>query len=144
MPRDQAVSVVRDGPGDVSSALNRIADPLQSRGAQWSPSMYLWHLVDVIRIGAERLLALQLDPSNGIPCWDEKLLAEARRYERLSPIVGLAVLGEAVDRWLEIERGTSATVTVAHPLYGDLSALDLARRNAHEICHHTWDISRLR
>jgi hypothetical protein len=32
--------------------------------------MYLWHLVDVLRIGNERLLTLTRDPRRGITCWD--------------------------------------------------------------------------
>ena len=42
--------------------------------------MYVWHLVDVLRIGTERLLTLTYDPGRGIACWDENALAEARRY----------------------------------------------------------------
>ena len=42
---------------------------------QWSEGMYLWHVVDVLRIAPERLWSIALDPDTGIPCWDEDGLA---------------------------------------------------------------------
>ncbi len=61
--------------------------------------MYVWHLVDVMRIGTERLLTLTYDPGRGITCWDENALAEVRRYQQLSPVVGLIVLRSAAQAW---------------------------------------------
>jgi DinB superfamily len=101
--------------------------------------MYVWHLVDVLRIGAERLLTLRLDPTRGIPCWDENLLAEARRYAQLSPGVGLAALEVAARQWLDTVAETP-DADIEHPQYGTLSTADLIRRNAHEVQHHLGDI----
>lgn len=101
--------------------------------------MYVWHLVDVLRIGAERLLTIQLDPARGVPCWDENLLAQARRYRQLSPVVGLSSLNTAAQGWLRVAAQTPQA-TVEHPQLGTLTTLDVIRRNAHEICHHLWDI----
>lgn len=101
--------------------------------------MYAWHVVDVLRIGSERLLALQLDSLHGIPCWDENLLAEARRYEQLSPIVALAALEVAATQWLATVSETP-DAEVEHPVFGVLRTIDVVRRNAHEVRHHLWDI----
>ena len=101
--------------------------------------MYVWHLVDVLRIGAERLITIQLEPAHGIPCWDESLLAEARRYRQLSVTVGVRALATATDQWLEAVDDTPET-RVEHPVSGTLATLDVIRRNAHEIRHHLWDI----
>ena len=127
--------------------ITRLLQPLDVARRQphvevWSPASYLWHLVDVLRIGAERLLALSLDPSAGIPCWDENALAETRRYERLSPRVALVVYPEAVTRWVEVATSVEEDVSAEHPEFGTLTAVDIVRRNAHEVCHHELDIAR--
>src|SRR5260370_974252 len=78
--------------GGTAAAIPSINDRKQGPGDRWSASMYVWHLVDVLRIGTERLLTLTHDADRGITCWDENPLAEARRYQQLSPAVGLIVL----------------------------------------------------
>jgi hypothetical protein len=82
--------------------------------------MYLWHLVDVLRIGTERLLTLTHDPSRGIACWDENALAEVRHYQRLSPVVGLIVLRSAAQAWATTAAAAPADVQVRHPQFGTL------------------------
>lgn len=101
--------------------------------------MYVWHLVDVLRIGMDRLITLRLDPAHGIPCWDENLLAEARRCLQLSPSVGVAVLQRTARQWVQTANETPEAST-EHPLYGTLDTVDVIRRNAHEVQHHLWDI----
>ena len=104
--------------------------------------MYVWHLVDVLRIGTERLLTLAHDPARGITCWDEKALAEGRRYQQLSPAVGLIVLRSAAEAWTAAAAVAPADVQVHHPQFGSLGALEIIRRNAHEVHHHLMDINR--
>lgn len=87
--------------------------------------MYLWHLVDVLRIGTERLLTLTLDAERGIPCWDENALAENRRYAQLSPLVGWAVLERAVPEWIRVAESTSDEAQADHPVFRALGALDV-------------------
>ena len=106
--------------------------------------MYVWHLVDVLRIGAERLFTLTHDPGRGITCWDENALAEALRYEQLSPGVGLIVLRSAAREWVKAASNAPAETTVRHPEFGNLGALEITRRNAHEVHHHLMDINRYR
>ena len=103
--------------------------------------MYVWHLVDVLRIGTERLLTLRHDPDRGIVCWEENALAEARRYQRLSPAVGLIVLRSAAREWTTAAQAAPAGVQVRHPQFGILGAVEIIRRSAHEVHHHLADIS---
>ncbi len=92
--------------------------------------------------GAERLLTLIHDPERGITCWDENALAEARRYQQLSPAVGLIVLRSAAEAWTATAAVAPADIQVHHPQFGSLGALEIIRRNAHEVHHHLMDINR--
>ncbi|MDA8312768.1 MAG: GNAT family N-acetyltransferase [Actinomycetota bacterium] len=140
-PRDDAVAVVEALAGRFGIALGRVRDPRRRDRDRWSAAMYVWHLVDVLRIGTERLVTLSLDPAAGVACWDENLLAEARRYEQLSPVAGLAVLASTASEWVRIAE-TAPDGEVTHPVFGILSTADVVRRNAHEACHHLLDIRR--
>ena len=142
--RDDAIDLVALLPEDATAALARIHQPMQQSGEHWSASMYVWHLVDVLRIGTERLLTLAHDPGEGLTCWDENALAEIRRYRQLSPSVGLIVLPAAAQEWAAVASRAPAEAVVRHPEFGDLGALEVIRRNAHEAHHHLMDINRYR
>jgi hypothetical protein len=142
--RPTAIGLVAQAPQDAATALARINDPEERHGERWSASMYVWHLVDVLRIGTERLLTLTYDPSRGIACWDENALAEARRYQQLSPAVGLTVLRSAAREWVQTAKSAAGDVEVRHPQFGSLGAPEIIRRNAHEVQHHLLDINRYR
>src|SRR5215470_13801586 len=113
--RRTATSLVAQAAQNAATALVRISDPTERSGERWSAAMYVWHLVDVLRIGTERLLTLTHDPSRGIACWDENALAEARRYQQLSPAVGLIMLRSAAEAWTTIAAVTPADTQVHHP-----------------------------
>jgi len=117
---------------------------MRRMGELWSASLYLWHLVDLLRISNERLLTLINDPGRGITGFDENALAEARRYEQLSTAVGLISLRMAARDWAETVRHAPDEVTVSHPELGVLGALEIIRRTAHEVHHHVMDIDRYR
>jgi hypothetical protein len=109
------------------------------RGASWPPG---YGPDGVLRIGSERLLTVAHDPGYGIPCWDENALAEVRRYQQLSPGVGLLALAGAQREWARAAAAAPADAAVSHPESGTLTAVDVIRRNAHEVRHHVIDISR--
>lgn len=140
----EGIRIVARAPSDVEEALAGVPAPTTRDGAIWSASMYVWHLVDVLRIGAERLLTLSLDPGAGIPCWDENALASVRKYELLSPVVGIRMLEAAARDWSDAAEVADDRAVVEHAEFGSLGALDLIRRNAHEVVHHTGDIRRRR
>jgi hypothetical protein len=139
--RQDAIGLVTNVPDAAAAAMARLPDPERRAGARWSASMYVWHLVDVLRIGTERLLTLSHDPGRGIACWDENGLAEARRYQQLSPAVGLTVLRPAAREWAAAAAAAPAGVQIRHPQFGPLGAVEIIRRNAHEVHHHLADIS---
>ena len=142
--RDDAIDLVAQLPETATAAVARIHQPMQQIGVRWSASMYVWHLVDDLRIGTERLLTLAHDPGRGLTCWDENALAEIRRYGQLSPAVGLIVLPAAAQEWAAVASQAPAEAVVRHPEFGDLGALEVIRRNAHEAHHHLMDINRYR
>ena len=141
---NDAIELVARLPENATDAVARIDEPMQQFGERWSASMYVWHLVDVLRIGTERLLTLAHDPGRGLTCWDENALAEIRRYRQLSPDVGLIVLPAAAQEWAAVASQAPAEAVIRHPEFGDLGALEVIRRNAHEAHHHLMDISRYR
>jgi hypothetical protein len=142
IPRETAIGLVAGGADAVAVAVRGVPDPMRCDPLPWSASMYAWHLVDVLRIGAERLLTLAADPGRSLVCWDENALAEARRYRLLSPVVGLTVLRQAADEWCKAAAEAPREVVVSHPQFGMLDALDIMRRSAHEVQHHLLDIRR--
>lgn len=124
------------------AALSRI-DPSAPVGpGLWSASRYVWHTVDVLRFGTERLWTLAADPSFGVPAWDENLMAESRSYDELSPVVGLIALIAAARAWRTAALEAPELASTAHPEAGTICAFDVVQRNAHEVCHHLWDIQR--
>ncbi|MGO8860836.1 MAG: hypothetical protein ACLQRH_08710 [Acidimicrobiales bacterium] len=118
-------------------------DPTESVGpGLWSASRYVWHTVDVLRFGTERLWTISADPSFGVPTWDENVLADVRSYDQLSPFVGLIALVAAADAWRTAAFEAPSDVTTPHPEAGEICAFDVVQRNAHEVCHHLWDVRR--
>jgi hypothetical protein len=140
--RKNAIELVARAPDAAVAAITGIKDPMSRMGDRWSASMYVWHLVDVLRIGTERLLTLIHDPGRGVTCWDENALAEARRYQLLSPAVGVIVLQSAAQAWTATAAEAPADAEVRHPQYGVLGTVEIIRRNAHEVHHHVMDINR--
>lgn len=118
-----------------------LAAPRSARAeGTWSPTQYLWHVVDVLRFGMERLWALELAPGSLVPSWDENELAAFRRYEDLSAEVGARALAESVAAWRPVAEAAPEQTKIEHPEYGTLSAADIIRRNSHDVVHHLRDI----
>jgi len=140
--RQDAIELVAQAPDGAGAAITGIEDPARRTGERWSASMYVWHLVDVLRIGTERLLTLTHDPGRGITCWDENALAEVRRYQQLSPTVGLLVLRSVAQAWITAAAVAPANVQIRHPRFGSFGAVEIIRRDAHEVHHHLMDINR--
>ena len=109
----------------------------------WSASRYVWHTVDVLRFGTERLWTISADPSFGVPVWDENVVARVRSYDSLSPVVGLIALIEAAHAWKDAALDAPRDDRTPHPEAGTISAFDIVQRNAHEVRHHLWDIQRV-
>ena len=118
-------------------------DPAEAvESGLWSASRYVWHAVDVLRFGTERLWTIGAEPSFGFPARDENEVAEVRSYDKLSPVVGLIALISAADAWRTASLEAPHDVATPHPEFGSIGAFDVVQRNAHEVCHHLWDIQR--
>jgi hypothetical protein len=144
IPLEGAIGLVEAAPARVAALFDRApADAARSEAAGgWSPASYLWHLVDVVRFGMERLWALTLDPAADLPGWNQDAVAAVRRYDELSLPVGMRAFGESVGAWATAAREAPPAATVRHPVLGELTTGDAIRRNAHEAVHHELDIRR--
>lgn len=138
-----AVSLVTTSPTRIATVFKGSEEATRRPSPEvWSPSAYLWHLIDVLRIGSDRLLTASIDPAAGIPCWDENALAEVRQYDRLSPQVAVVAYEAAALAWVAVANRVPVDASVEHPVFGTLTAEDIIRRNAHEVQHHELDIRR--
>src|ERR687891_607206 len=131
-PVDDAIAVVADLPAGIERMVDLDAPAVRRAPAPrtWSQVAYIWHLVDVMSIGTERLWTIADDPAQGLRCWDENALAEVRQYERQSPRVGLRALRAAVDRWVEAALEADPDAATTHDGDGTMTAADVIRRNA--------------
>jgi hypothetical protein len=124
------------------AVLSRIDPAAAVEPGLWSASRYVWHTVDVLRFGTERLWTISADPSFGVPSWDENVVAEVRSYDELSPVVGLIALMDAAESWRTAAFEAPQDVSTSQAATGALRAFDIVQRNAHEVCHHLWDVQR--
>lgn len=140
---DAALETVTGAADRYRNAFGRLDHSARS-GADdvWSPPEYLWHVVDVLRYGTERLWTLRFDSDAGIMPWDEKLVAAVRARSPLSVRVGLHALAVAAGGWITAATEAPAEVTTFHPDFGSMDRTAMVRRNAHEVVHHELDIRR--
>ena len=140
-----AAELITEGPATYKALFARTPAAswtIASSGSTWAPNAYLWHVVDVLRFGAERLWMLTLDPTAAVIAWDADEIAKARGYAGLSVAVGLHALDHATAMWLDAFDATPSDAVARHPEIGAMTALVMAQRNAHEVVHHTYDITR--
>jgi hypothetical protein len=135
---DLVASTIGRYPGPAELAVPRNPRPTGT----WSPTEYLWHVVDVLRFGTERLWTLTLAPGSKVPSWDENELAAFRRYGELSADVGFVALLEVAGAWRPVAESAPLAAVIEHPEYGTLSTADVIRRNSHDVLHHLRDIER--
>jgi hypothetical protein len=109
----------------------------------WSVVGYVCHVADNLRIWAERLAGLASGYSRPVGRYDQDLLAQARRYDDVALGGALWSLDRAVEDWERaILLAQHAGVTLVHPDRGEQTLLDVVRSNAHDACHHGWDVRR--
>jgi len=141
-PLAVAVDEVAEAPARYGVLFRSGDGPISRDDRVWTPREYLWHMVDVLRYGTERLWTLELDPGAGVMAWDENLVATVRDGSSLSALVGLHALAAAADEWVRAVENAPGDVTAAHPEFGPMDRLFMVRRNAHESVHHELDIRR--
>lgn len=110
---------------------------------RWSVAEYVCHVVDNLRIWAERLAAAAAGSRTPIAPYDADLLAQARRYDEV-PIEGALWSLEAAARtWSEaVGAAKRSRASLEHPERGQLPVSSIVRTNCHDAHHHAWDIER--
>ena len=113
------------------------------RSGVWSAQRYVWHVVDALRSGTERLRTLALDPDAGGVPWDADLAMAVRARSPHSVGVGLHEVLITARQWERAAVEAPGDVTTDHPDFGAMDRLLLVRPNAHEVVHHAFVIGRL-
>jgi hypothetical protein len=132
---EEAIAIVEDAPDRWAAAM-----PGAVSTQAWSPVAYLWHVIEVLRIGAERFWSFTLDPTAALPEWDADEMARARRYEEQSVAVGIQCLRAAANVWAGAAFSCPADVRAPHPELGMAGRDDFVWRHAHEVVHHLMDV----
>jgi hypothetical protein len=122
--------------GVFGEVLSRVDPSEPVEPGLWSASRYVWHTVDVLRFGTERLWTISADPTFGVPCWDENVMADARSYDELSPVVGLIALIAAAHDWRDAALEAPHEVPTPHPEAGSITAFDIVQ-GTHTRCATT-------
>ncbi len=140
---DDAMSVVKAAPKDFAAALAGASGAERHPDLAWSVGAYVCHVVDNLRIWAERLAGAAAGADTKVTPYDNELLATARQYARVAVQGALWSLRRAADDWaIAVREAEAANVVLEHPDRGTLSVLDVVQTNAHDTHHHLWDILR--
>lgn len=141
---EESVSVIEAAPDTFSELVAGADGSERLPRLSWPLVAYVSHVADNLRIWAERLAGLAVGDDGPVAPYDQDLLAEARRYSELSLAGALWSLDRASADWTgAVARAEGAGVTLVHPDRGPQSLLDVARSNAHDTCHHGWDVRRI-
>jgi 8-oxo-dGTP pyrophosphatase MutT (NUDIX family) len=109
----------------------------------WTAGGYVCHVVDNLRIWAERLAGAVLGGATEVPGYDEALVARARGYQDIPVTGALWSLKHSAAQWQEIVgRALAEDIVLTHAERGEQRAADVASNNAHDAAHHEWDIRR--
>lgn len=110
---------------------------------EWTVGAYVCHVVDNLRIWAERLAGAGLGGTTEVASYDGEALASARGYAFVSLAGALWSLRNAAQEWQDAVRLASACqVVLVHDARGEQRWSDVVRNNAHDAFHHEWDIRR--
>ena len=142
-PRE-AVGQVRGLPALFAGLLEGRSGAERHPELAWTPTAYVCHVADNLRIWAERLAGARLAGAVHVPGYDQDLLAQARRYDEIAPAAALWSLRGAAAVWAEtVSAALDEGVVLHHAGRGAQRAEDVARNNAHDGLHHAWDARRV-
>jgi len=140
---DQLVDIVRSTPGAYVTLLGGHDGSERIESLSWSASSYVCHVVDNLRIWAERLMGATTSPVFFDP-YDADLLARARGYSAVPLQGALWSLGRAAGDWVvAVGAASHSGASLVHRDRGPQSLLDTMRNNAHDAFHHRWDLARI-
>lgn len=140
---DDALAAVRLAPAQFRAYLSGAAGTERHPDLHWSVAAYVCHVVDNLRIWAERLAGITSGAGSDVAAYDQELLATARDYEQVKLSAALWSMDRSVADWLSaVEQARVCDVVLRHSERGEINPVDVVRTNAHDTCHHGWDIRR--
>jgi hypothetical protein len=142
MPQPAALALVARVPDELEAMLGATDGRQRKPDLTWSAGAYVCHIADNLRIWAERLAGLAAGDPGPVAPYDQDLLAEARRYDRVALAGALWSVRRSARDWADaVHEADAARVTLVHPERGALGVLDVVRTNAHDAHHHVADIA---
>lgn len=140
---DVMIDVVRQTPVEMRNVLAESDGTDRNPALAWDARSYVCHIVENLRIWAERLAAATGVPIQPIGTYDADLLATARNYSTVPLRGALWSLDDAVDTWIQaVEAARHSDAALSHPERGTLRVIDVASTNAHDAYHHVFDVQR--
>lgn len=141
--RDEALAVVAALPARYRAATVGATGQERHPDLGWNVTQYTSHVVDNLRMSAERIVGALESGDTHVGVYDPDALAEARHYEQVKLPGALWSLDRSVAAWIEaMTRGFDAGLVLQHATRGEQPAGDTAIANAHDAFHHAWDIER--
>lgn len=138
------LSLVRGIPDAIDALVVDAIGTERLPGLGWNVSGYIAHVTDNIRIWSERLIAAARGADRRVVPYDADLLAAARRYDEVALQGAQWSLRLAVDSWLSaVHEAELADIVMVHSERGEMDLFDVVASNAHDACHHVWDLTRI-
>ena len=135
---------MRDIPDSIDELVRGARGTERLPDLRWNVSGYLAHMTDNTRIWSERLIAVARGADTQVVPYDPDLLAESRRYNQVALEGATWSLRLAVGAWLDaVGEANLAEVVVLHSERGAMELFDIVASNAHDACHHRWDVTRI-
>src|ERR1700733_12429704 len=141
---EPTISWRRDLPDELDELVQGATGEERRPELGWNVSAYVAHMTDNTRIWAERLIAVARGADPHVVPYDPDLLASARHYNEVALEGGQWSLRLAVGGWLDaVSEAARAEVVMLHSERGEMELFDVVASNAHDACHHLWDLKRI-
>lgn len=111
-------------------------------GLSWHAAAYTFHVADLCRAWAERMVGHVGEPDRRLAGFDPDELADARNYLGLSATAASWALRHSADLLVSTADDGVAAREFDHDEWGTASFGDSLRWLAHEVAHHEHDIRR--
>jgi hypothetical protein len=140
---DEARSLISDAPGRYAELLQGHEDAKRKPDEKtWSPSGYVWHLSDWLRIQGLRIYGISRDPQYRHVGIDPDDLDGIFHYDSLSTPAGLWALEQSSAQFLRATDSVNPELVFNHPDAGPITIEDIVRYLGHEVHHHDLDVRR--
>jgi len=142
-PLDEVERIVASASAAYASLLaGRVDAKRRPDEKTWSPSGYVWHISDWLRIQGGRVYGIRHDPNYTSWPVEPDDIDALFHYDELSTVAGLWILERSAETFLAAIAGLDPELTFEHPVVGELVVMDLVRYVCHEVPHHEMDMKR--